>query len=214
MEYATAIRDKICGYPAGAPIVTREVTSSLADELAIPLDEARNLVAVNVSRLLEAGVVERFCSGVVYRPEQSAFGPVPLDPAKLAKRLYVGAGDNVVGYVTGAAFLHEVGACTWMPRQVEIATNANVRDAKAKRLSVKLLRPRTRVTAANAEYLQALDAIANLNRLAVDGDDPEGVLWRYISGRLDLGKLLGLASRHYPESVVRSLAKMAERAAT
>ncbi|WP_172136429.1 hypothetical protein [Adlercreutzia sp. ZJ473] len=211
MEYATAIRDRICGYPVGIPIITREMAHSLADELSIPLGEARNLVSVNVSRLIEAGIVERFCSGIVYRPERSAFGAVPLDPAELAARLYVNTGEDVVGYVTGAAFLHEVGACTWMPREIEIATNANVRDTKAKLLSVKLLRPKTRVTAENAEYLQSLDAVANLVRLAVDGDDPEGVLWRHVRGRLDLGKLLGMASRYYPTSVVRSLARMAER---
>lgn len=211
MGYAAAVRERALGYSPGEPIFTREMADDMAKELALPVSEARRLVALNVKRLVDAGVLARFCNGVVYRPEQSAFGTVPLDPADLASRLYLEAGGQTIGYVTGATFLNEVGACTWLPREVEIATNVSVRDAKAARLGVRLLKPKTRVTAENAAYLQMLDAVVNLRRLAVDGDDPEDALWLRIREGLELGKLLGLASRHYSAGVVRTLAKMAER---
>ena len=213
MEYATLVRDAVLACKPGEPIFTKSIADRLAGELLIPTKEIRNLVAVNVARLVDEGVLARFCSGIVYRPEKSPFGDLPLDPAVLVNRLYIGEGGDVRGYVTGAAFLHALGLCTWMPAEVEVATNANVRDRKAKLLKVKLVRPRAPVTADNAAYLQALDAIRDLGRLPVDCEDPDGLLAAHIRNHLDFAKLVATASAHYPTTVVLKVAKLAERVA-
>lgn len=211
MDYAAYIREAVLAHGPGEPILTRSIAEGLAGELIVPMKEARNLVAVNVARLVEEGVLTRFCNGIVYRPEKSAFGDLPLDPSVLIGRLYIGAGKDVRGYVTGAAFLHAVGLCTWMPAEVDVATNANVRDRKAKLLKVRLVKPRVTVTAENAAYLQVLDAVRDLDRLPVDCDDPNGLIAAHVRKHLDYARLVALASRHYPSDVVLKVASLAER---
>lgn len=213
MEYAAHIRKAVLAHPAGKPIYTRTITEWLMRECLIPAKEARNLVAINVKRLVDEGVLARFCGGIVYRPERSVFGDVPLDPSNLIADLYIGNDAEIKGYVTGATFLHELGLCTWMPADVEVATNANVRDRKAKLLNVRLVKPRTHVTSGNVAYLQILDAVRDLDRLPVDCDDPLAVIAEHVRENLDFAKLLGVASRYYPTSVVLKLAKLAERMA-
>ena len=213
MEYSALVRNAVFSCQPGEPIFTRAIADHLAGELMVPMREIRNLVAVNVSRLVDEGALVRFCSGIVYRPEKSAFGDLPMDPAILVARLYIGEGREVRGYVTGAAFLHAIGLSTWMPAETEVATNANVRDRKAKLLGVRLVKPRTAVTADNAAYLQVLDAIRDLDRLPVDCEDPDGLLAPYVRAHLDFATLVAIASAHYPASTVLRVAKLAERVA-
>lgn len=211
MDYAAHIREAVLAHELGEPILTRSIAEKLAGELVVPMKEARNLVAVNVARLVEEGVVVRFCNGIVYRPEKSAFGDLPLDPSALVSCLYIGTGKNVCGYVTGAAFLHAIGLCTWMPAKVDVATNANVRDRKAKLLKVRLVKPRVVVTAENAAYLQVLDAVRDLDKLPVDCDDPDGLIAAHVRKHLDYARLVALASRYYSSGVVLKVASLAER---
>lgn len=211
MDYATYIREAVLAYGLGEPILTKTIAERLANESVVSMKEARNLVAVNVARLVEEGIVARFCNGIVYQPERSVFGELPLDPSTLINLLYIGDGKNVRGYVTGAAFLHVIGLCTWMPAEMDVATNANLRDRKAGLLKVRLVKPKVTVTAENAAYLQVLDAVRDCGRLSIDCDDPDRLITDYVRKHLDYVMLVAFASKYYSSDIVLKMASLAER---
>ncbi len=67
------------------------------------------------------------------------------------------------------------------------------------RLHVVLDKPRLHVTSANYKYLQVLDILENKGRFYLNDEDLHQKVNRFIiDNHMDFGKLVGLASKGYP----------------
>ena len=100
------------------------------------------------------------------------------------------------GYVTGAKLFNLMGLTTQVPRNTDIATNAcpNNNKYEIDKYNVVIRKPKIKVTNDNYMYLQLLDILANNDRIHVEVQNEEEILYNYIEEyKLDFEKLLKYA---------------------
>lgn len=103
---------------------------------------------------------------------------------------------NMKGYVTGAKLFNLMGLTTQVPRNTDIATNAcpNNNKYEIDKYNVVIRKPKIKVTNDNYMYLQLLDILANNDRIHVEVQNEEEILYNYIEEyKLDFEKLLKYA---------------------
>ncbi|WP_187317131.1 DUF6088 family protein [Hymenobacter puniceus] len=73
---------------------------------------AAGTVAVNLSRLRQAGVVQQVTKGTYRLPLQSRFGPVPVSEQQVLEVLLQTPDKKLRGYPTGVAAFNRLGLTT------------------------------------------------------------------------------------------------------
>ena len=76
------------------------------------LSIAPGTVAVNLSRLRQAGVVQQVTKGTYRLPLQSRFGPVPVSEQQVLQVLLQAPNKKPRGYPTGVAAFNRLGLTT------------------------------------------------------------------------------------------------------
>jgi hypothetical protein len=210
--FKDCIEDYVKEYPPNQPIYTTRVAEKLAEKYHLQKDQAKKLVNVNLKRLFDKNIVERFQKGIYYKTIPTPFGNTRLNPTHIVRDQYILKNGDIIGYETDASFLNHIGLTTQMPRYTYIATNLSNRGNERKeKLHIILRKPSTEVTKDNYLYLQILDAIENKNKISIDAKNPSRIYLSYILDcKLDSIKLIAFASKFYPKRVLEKFIEIAK----
>lgn len=121
-------------------------------------------------RMVKSGDLVRFDTGIYYLPKSSRLlSKTYMDPLKVIIRKYIKNDASTFGYFTGASFANQIGLTTQMPAVMEIVTNKESTKGRMVTVggqSIRLKRPAITVTQGNADLLQVIDAIGQMDRYA------------------------------------------------
>ncbi len=121
-------------------------------------------------RMVKSGDLVRFDTGIYYLPKASRLlSKTYMDPLKVIIRKYIRNDSFTFGYFSGAFFANQIGLTTQMPAVMEIVTNKESTKGRIVTVggqSIRLKRPAVTVTQENAELLQVIDAVGQMDRYA------------------------------------------------
>lgn len=212
IKYGQYITDIIHRLPTGVPIYTKNIAEALAEQFKIDLGKAKGLVNVNLKRIVDVNNLERFQKGVYYKAKVTPFGKTRLNPALLARDIYIYNNGRIIGYETGASFLNKIGLTTQIAKYKYYATNVFKQNGSRveKKLNVVIRRPPLAITEENYRYLQLLDAIENKDKVPIDALHPENIIRDYIkNNNLDFEKLVAFASKYYRKETLLRIGEIA-----
>lgn len=126
---------------------------------------APGTVAVTLSRLRQAGVVQHVMKGTYRLPLQSRFGPVPVSEQQIMQVLLQTAAEQLHGYPTGVTAFNRLGLTTQVAQEIEIATPRPGRPRKVGNVRVRFVQSRGEVKLADVGLRQVLDALRRIRRL-------------------------------------------------
>ncbi len=180
------------------PFSTDDIAFAVADVYHIPLARAKAITNNQMKRIADAGQIERVQKGLYYKPKQTVFGKVRLNYDQLAIKLLTKQDQDVIGYISGAAFLNKIGLTTLLPKQIDVVTN-QYRRVLPEGCHITVKRPATTITTENYSYLQLLDAIEAMQTSHVDAENPyELIRAAAQKNKLQPLNLIFHARQHYP----------------
>lgn len=194
-EYITRI---VAEFPDREIFGTEQIAQRVADAYMLPLQHAKAVTNNQLKRLTDAGHIDRIQKGIYYKAKHTVFGKVRPDLDGYAVQLLTMQGEQVIGYVTGAAFMNRIGLTTLIPREIEIVSN-QYRRVLPDGCHVAAKRPAVQVNAENYRYLQLLDAIEVLNESHIDAENPYELI-RAAAEECNIEPLdlIYHARKHYP----------------
>jgi predicted transcriptional regulator of viral defense system len=208
--YRQFITKQISAIPYDQAFQNRDIAKAVADEFGILPRKAAPLTNVNLKRMADKGLIERYRKGTYFRTRQTAFGKARPSKELIETQLLTRRGDDIIGYETGFYLLNTLGLTTQVPKKREIATNAYRKSVDERFFAVR--KPATAVNSENFRYLQLLDAITDLHKAPVDAADPEALLCNFVEKNgLDTGLALSYAKRHYPKRTLLGLVDVLTR---
>ena len=210
--YGKYVVNNIEGAPFGVPIYTEEIAKNLALEFHIDFTKAKGLVNVNLKRIADKTVLERYQKGIYYKAKVTPFGKTKLNPGLIANNAYVKKNGNVIGYETGPTFLNRIGLTSQIAKYQYYATNIFKQNGSRVEEYKKIIirKPPATVNEDNCKYLQLLDAIENKDKTAIDAINPEKLILNYIAeNNLNFTKLVAFARTKYKKEVLLRLGDIA-----
>ncbi len=154
-----------------------------------------NAISLVLSRLVKEGVIRRLEKGKYYRPIKSKFGGRGPSESQLVKNL----ADK--GYISGSAAYNKLGITTQVPNEIIIIGKKYNRTTKVGNLVVKYKKREGSFNNKNIKYLQILDAIKDIKKIA--GSNVNQSLEKIISiiknmDKNDQGRLVKYAESYKP----------------
>ena len=136
-------------------------------------------------RMVKTGDLIRFDTGIYYLPKASRLLNKPyIDPLKVIIRKYIKNDSSTFGYYSGAFLANQIGLTTQMPTVIEIVTNREATKGRVVTVgnqSIRLKRPAIFITPENADLLQFLDAVGQMERYAeLESRESMALLKNYI----------------------------------
>lgn len=203
--YARYVDDIVGRVPLMDPILSKEIAPRVARHFDIPVEDARVVTNNHLRRLANHGNIDRVQKGMYCHVEPTVFGKASPDVDVLTSHVLMYERKHVIGYETGASLLNRLGLMTLMPRKTEIATNSYTMKLPKGSLVVKR-KPVVLVNNENWRYLQFIDAVHDLQRLAPAHNENNPILKTYAEKhKLDFGRLIAIAVKHYSRKLAWTL---------
>lgn len=144
-----------------------------------------NSLRQSFQRMVKSGDLIRFDTGIYYLPKASRLLVKSyMDPLKVIIRKYVKNDSSTFGYFSGAFLSNQIGLTTQMPAIIEIVTNRESTKGRTVTIgsqAVRLKRSAISISRENAELLQLMDAIAQMDRYTeLTSQDAMDLLKKYI----------------------------------
>ncbi len=137
------------------------------NELSVP-NMSANATRQAFKRLVDAGFLKRYDTGIYYIPKQSKLlDNSYLDPYMVILRKYVKDDTDTFGYITGAGFANQLGLTSQMPAVTEIVTNKESTKGRTVVIggqTVRVKKSTVFITKENARLLQFLDTVSQAER--------------------------------------------------
>lgn len=191
--------------PYNLAIFPENIAKTLAEQFAIPLEQAQKVTNVNLKRLADKEQIERLQKGIYYKAKETVFGKTKPNIDNVMTQVLTMKEEEIIGYETGASFLNKIGLTTLMPREKEIATNGYRRKLDSN-CHIVMKKPVTAINAINYKYLQVLDAIHGLQTSYLDAENPCTILCEYIEKQnLDKFELVCFARKYYGQKTLLKL---------
>lgn len=194
--YGDHIRTYIRTRPVREPITTLAVAADLTDTFGIDPKDAKNITNINMKRLSDKGELERVQKGIYGKTADTVFGRVAPNSDEMMSAVLLRDGNDAIGHITGPTLLNAVGLCTWMPKDIHIATNS-FRRRISKSANVRPHKPLIPVNNNNVQYLQAIEILNAMERYPVDAESPDDILRElFRRNNLNNEKLIWFARKH------------------
>ena len=147
-----------------------------------------NALRQSIKRLKASGFIERFDNGIYYIPKRdNLLGKSYLDPFLVIMRKYVRSRSEIYGYVTGISFINQLGLTTQMPAVMEIVTNNEATNGRMVTIGnqrIRIKKPIIDITERNADLLQLLDGIGQIEKYAeLNRDKSVETILSYVKGK-------------------------------
>ncbi|MEG2235744.1 MAG: hypothetical protein RR144_04835 [Clostridia bacterium] len=194
MNYNGYVMEYINKYPLGEPIYIE----NLKEDLKKVFKNMNNTIFLHVNvilnRLIKTGVIKTFYKGIYYKPETNIFGEVLLDAYKVVEHKYLkDSNGDIKGYIYGAKLFNILGFTTQVPNILDIVTNEckNNNIYTNTNLNVTIRKPKIEITNDNYLYLQLLDILENRDKINIEVDNANEIVYHYIKSlNLDYKKIL------------------------
>jgi len=190
-------------YKANEPI--------FVSDIKLPVSETNLRQMFKV--LCDNGEIFRYDTGIYYLKGNSKLkGGTALSASEVARYKYISRKGLVSGYYSGFTFANLLGLSTQVPYTVEIVSNgasANCREVNIKNQRIMLRKPRTEITKENANILQLLDLLKDIEKYVDESmEDTVDTLTSYIQKlgikREDVDKYISL----FPDRVYKYIYEM------
>lgn len=139
------------------PILIEEIIATFPDI-------SRQSIYKRINAAMEEGSLARYDRGIYYLPIETRIGKSIPSARKVARKRWLEAGDDTIGYISGFNLANEVGVSDQVPITLEVTTNKEsmrVRDVKPfggwRRITLR--KPRRPITKRNVDALRFLDLI-------------------------------------------------------
>jgi len=177
------------------------------------LEKVLKNVNVIVNRLKKEKIIKQADKGIYYKPSMGIWGETVPPMHEIRKYKYIMEKDGTLkGYVTGAKLFNLMGLTTQIPRRTDIATNEckNANKYINDKYQVIIRKPKIEVTNDNYKYLQLLDILANDDKIHVEVENEEDILYKYIKEyELDFEKILKYARQINNKKVINKILMLA-----
>ena len=143
------------------------------DDFDVPV---KNLSALKMAltRLVNAGKIDRLSKGQYYKPEITEFGALRPPEYQVVKDL-LEDNSRIIGYLTGVSIYNKLGLTTQVSNTILIGTNLERKPKKRGKYSIRFIRQRNNITKDNIYLLQILDSIRFIKRIP-DSDTAKSCL--------------------------------------
>lgn len=139
------------------PILIEEIISTFPDI-------SRQAIYKKINAAIDAETLARYDRGIYYLPIETRIGKSIPSARKVARKRWLEANGDTIGYVSGFNLANEVGVSDQVPITLEVTTNREsmrVRDVKPfggwRRITLR--KPRRPITKRNVDALRFLDLI-------------------------------------------------------
>ena len=121
-------------------------------------------LAKALSRMVEAGELQRLSSGSYYKPKQTPFGILAPAMEELFKDLLFLKGKPI-GYLTGYYAFNLLGLTTQQPTTIEIATQYPKRTKKRGIYTIRFVQQKNEIKKDNIDLLRLLDCLKWIKKI-------------------------------------------------
>jgi DNA-binding Lrp family transcriptional regulator len=152
---------------------------------------SRSWINKEIKKLIEDDILQRYDTGIYYFPTMCEVGLRHLHPHQVVWKRYIEYNNEVFGYITGLSQENHIGLSTQCPNLIEIASNkerSKMRDVMLGHQKVRARRPRTTVTKDNAQTLQFLDLMKELEAKYIVEDEYDLWAWKRYLNSIDVTK--------------------------
>lgn len=135
-----------------------------------------NTLRQQIKKLVDAGKLKRFDTGVYFIPKKSIFkSGSTISAAQVIEKKYLKDKDGICGYLSGYLFVNMMRLTTQVPTVYEVVSNKasnEYRKITVGNTQVVLRKPRIEITDENVKTLQFLDLIKDVDLYAeLEGED-------------------------------------------
>lgn len=167
-------------------------------------------VRQQIKKLIDAGLLKRFDSGIYYLPKKSIFkagSTISIDD--VVKKKYLLDGKSCCGYISGILFANQLGLTTQVPYVYEIYSNKATTDYRETELSnfrIILRNPYCKVSEQNVTILQFLDLLKDVVDISeVEGDELKKQLINYMKkSGIEFDNMKPYL-QYYPERIYKNM---------
>ena len=167
-------------------------------------------VRQQMKKMMEAGLVKRFDTGIYYIPKKSMFrsGSV-LSVDEVIRKKYLEDGGKCCGYVGGLLFANQLGLTTQVSSVYEIYTNkatTEYRESQLANLRIILRKPYCEINEDNAPVLQFLDLLKEVTDIAeTDGEELKRLLLGYMKKKNISFDSMKQFLPYYPDRIYKNM---------
>ncbi|MGM8216821.1 DUF6088 family protein [Bacillaceae bacterium W0354] len=193
----------ISEYGYDEPVFTRDLKRSID----MPDESLRQ----NLKRLSDRGTLIRIRNGIYYVPRANSVLKKPRPNIdKVITRRYIKTIDNDrIGYITGINFANQLGLTSQTASVTTIVTNESGRpehEVTFGKKTVKLKRPRVRISDQNYKILQVLDLFNEFDRLSeIPLTKSTSTIKKYLKGVSVTKSELNGYLKKYPRKTLENL---------
>lgn len=161
--------------------------------------DKKSVVAIELSRLSNQGVIKRLSKGRYYKPKEGRFGVLPPSDEEVVKS-YVNASGS---YITGLRAFNEMGLSTQIPNTITIASESSTKTVRVKNMVLKFVPIKHGIKKAERDLARVLDALENIKK--IPDASPDDVV-RYVKGFVakltesEQSKLIKIAQKYRPRT--------------
>lgn len=172
-----------------------------------------NNVKAIMNKMNKEGILETSYNGVYYIPVENIFGKMIIGNRDIIKYKYITDKEgNIKGYVTGAKLFNDIHLTTQVPNVIDIATNecSNYNKYNNTNLNVIIRKPKIKIDNTNYKYLQLFDLIENKDKIQIDVDNEDDLLYKFIKDNdLDFEKIIKYAVITKSRTVINKILLLA-----
>lgn len=196
-DYGGYIAQLVEQLPEGELFTSEAVARALSQNFDIPPAHAKVVTNNQLKRMADGKRIDRIQKGVYFKAKQTVFGKTRPNLDRYAVQLLTTQGQHVIGYVSGAAYMNQIGLTSLIPRDIEIVSN-QYRRTLPEGCHVSAKRPAVPVNNGNYKYLQLLDAIESLTTEHIDAENPNELIRAAARGeKIEPLELIIHARQHY-----------------
>lgn len=156
MQISQKIEERIQQLPEGATF----------DYQSLMIERGEYVAATKaLERLVKKKKINRYSSGIFYKPKQTVFGVLKPNEQELLKT-YLFENGKRIAYITGLSLYNNLGLTTQVPKNIKIACRDKRIFASVGNLKGKAVKSYVDVTDDNYYLLGLLDAFKDFNLIA------------------------------------------------
>ena len=214
MKYYTIINEYLNFIGKGIPFFIDEIVEYIIENNHnANKEKVYNNVKVILNKMNKEGILETAYNGIYYSPVDNIYGKMAIGNRDIINYKYItDKKGNIKGYITGAKLFNEAHLTTQVPNVIDIATNEcnNYNKYNNTSLNVIIRKPKMKIDNDNYKYLQLFDLIENKDKITIEVDNIDDVLYRFIKeNNLDFEKIIKYAVITKSRNVINKILTLA-----
>lgn len=170
----------------------------------------RRIFNVQIARMANAGIIQRFKRGFYYRGVKTPFGMTKPNLYKILNERYIGDKKEVVGFFGGNTLLNQLGMTDQEANRITIYTRRGKIEPWTEKMNVEFRKAPIDLDAKNVEYFKILYLVKDINNIPVvaKNDFYKDIANHIKRKKLDMAELFTIAGEHRMNALLPFLAKV------